>query len=344
MKLPALLVSDLHLTDAAADNYRWDVFRQVRDICQRNNVKTVCILGDTTDAKDYHSATLVNRLANEIARLAGMVREVVVLMGNHDYLKEGEPYLNFLNHMPGVRYVSSIYSDEDPDGRAVLWLPHTRNPVDTWGNLHSVDWYDVVFMHQTVDGSKANATQTMHGDGTNVVLNRWLQGGLPMLWSGDIHVPQTINIGRSAELNYVGSPYHVHFGDAFVPRGAVLIKQNMQCVDMPMQFPSRVSATLHGIKDLRRVNVQPNDQVKLKVCLTQAEAEAWPRTRAACLRWADENEVLLASLQLTLDTSTRRRLSSAPGGARSPQEALLRYIDAEDLGAAAHLAALEIME
>lgn len=342
MKLPALLVSDLHLTDKVVDEYRWDLFPQLRRILKEEGIRTFACLGDTTDSKDYHSSTLVNRLVREVDSLRSLVEDVCILMGNHDYLKDGQPYLDFLNCLPGVRYITKPYEEAENDGPLCLWLPHTRKPASDWEAMRDVSWYSFLFMHQTVSGSRASNGQEMPGDGSDQAFLHW-EGSLPVLWSGDIHVPQTLKTSSGAKVNYVGSPYHVHFGDSFEPRGALLIRKNGTTLDIPLNFPRRFTAKVSSIKELQALKVNPGDQVKVRLALSQAEAHEWPRLRLQAADWAKRKELVLHDVELQVEKS-RRRLSAQVKATATPQQAVEAYVTAEDLGVDAFEAGLGILE
>lgn len=345
MKLPALLVSDIHLTEHPDDAYRWSLFAQMRKVIDVEGVRTVGFLGDTTDSKDYHSATLVNRVTDELVSLRNCktVEDVLVLMGNHDYLKDGQPFLSFLNHIPGLRYITKPHSDMEEDGPTVLWLPHTRSPAKDWAEVRDVSWYTYVFMHQTVSGSDAGRGVRMGGDGSDSAFAHW-GPQFPQLWSGDIHVPQRIKTPSGAVVNYVGSPYHVHFGDDFAPRSALLVLPGGKVEDVPMSFPSRYSIKVRGAANLRRHNVQPGDQVKVELILQQSEAHEWLKHKAAATAWAERCGVVLADLSMRVDTSTRRRMVCSAAESGQPEDVVREFVEREELGATAFDEALEFLK
>lgn len=346
MKLPALLVSDLHLTASVDDEYRWDLFRQLREEVRNHGVKTLVCLGDTTDAKDYHSSSLVNRIVDGFCSLRDLVDEVVILMGNHDYLKDGQPYLSFLNHIPGIKYVTTIHSDLDGD-LPCLWLPHTRNPGASWADMHDLSWYEYVFMHQTVSGSIADNGFTMHGDGSDACFLHW-KGDLPAIWSGDIHVPQTLRVSGGAKVNYVGSPYHVHFGDKFEPRSALLITKQGSHRDIELVFPKRHSIKMDSRSNLARISKQwdlhKGDQAVIGITLGLEDQHAWPRIRRQVERWAEEQEIIVRDLTLTVDKASGGVSSKGEGTvSRTPEQALLEYVEREGLGPDAYQSAAELL-
>ena len=98
-----IITSDLHLTDRARDEYRWELFPWLIELVEETGSDEVLILGDLTDAKNNHSAELVNRMVKELTNLPA---HVYVLKGNHDYVDPDQPFFGFLNEIPGVRFVT----------------------------------------------------------------------------------------------------------------------------------------------------------------------------------------------------------------------------------------------
>src|SRR5260221_13512060 len=95
-----IATANLHLDDKPQHSYRWGVF----DWLAKQKAGGFLILGDLTDEKDKHSATLVNRMVAGIEKLRDQ-GDVYILMGNHDYIDPKYPFFDFLNHMEGVTYL-----------------------------------------------------------------------------------------------------------------------------------------------------------------------------------------------------------------------------------------------
>lgn len=336
MKLPALFTTDLHLTANPADEYRWALFPWLVEQARRYRVRSVAILGDLTDAKDYHSSVLVNRVVASIEMLTKAGLTVDILQGNHDYLKDGNPFFSFLSSLPGVRFITKVTSDHE-ENLQCLWLPHSKNPVLDWADLQNFSWYSFIFMHQTFNGSVASNGQEMAGDGVEKLewFNRKLE---PQIWSGDIHVPQKLGL-----IEYVGSPYPVHFGDHFKAR-VILLEQGGRRSNLYFPCAARMAATVHGLRGFRNLQVTEGDQVKLKVVLAQSEQQDWPSIRKAAEQWADSKGVNLLDIKLEVDRSSVRLESHGIQRTTSPEEALCEFVNGEDLGADALEAGLEILE
>lgn len=334
MQYPTLLISDLHLTAQVVTDYRWTLFEWLVKTCREEKVKTLMILGDLTDAKDNHSAELVNRLVFNIVKLLRELPglEIKILVGNHDWLKQGEEYFRFLNNIDRVQYITRPSEDPDPTGPSAFYLPYSKSPAKDWKDLDFTH-YDYLFMHQTVTGAKSSNGQEMEGD----VLPPLNAG---KVYSGDIHVPQIIG-----DVEYVGSPYHVHFGDAFKPR-CVLLERGGRPVNLYFETISRVTVQVKSMRELKKLNLREGDQVKLRIELTEAEKHDWSRMRRLAVEWLKAAKVEVCGVELIVDKSDRR-LVDGPQAATpefSPTESVERFVEAEELGGEALLTALEILE
>ena len=332
MKLPALMCSDLHLTANPRDEYRWGLFKWLVDVIVKEEVKTLLLLGDLTDAKDYHPSSLTNRLVDAVAVLSWLGVDIWILMGNHDYLRKGHAYFAFLKHLPGVRFVTEPTEITDEGkGPLAMMLPHTKDPTADWaGRDHT--HYDLLFMHQTVSGAIASNGQAMKGE-----LLPWLQAR--KVWSGDIHVPQVIGA-----VEYVGSPYHVHFGDSFAPR-CVLLDRRGRSSDLRYPTLSRHMLRFVPGDESAIQHVRPGDQVKAIVELAPSERHEWRRVQREVLAMLKSAGADVHELRLTAPSGLEGA-AEAPNRALAPlsdDEALLAFVEARGLGVDAHEAGLGTM-
>lgn len=292
------------------------------------------IAGDLTDAKDYHVSTLTNRIVAEVDNLRRMGCHVEILMGNHDYLREGHAYFDFLSRLGGVRFITSICDDGDQAGPLTLFLPHTKTPVADWQGL-DFSHFSYVFMHQTAPGSVASNGQKMDGEALPSMKG-------PKVYSGDIHVPQVLG-----DIEYIGSPYHVHFGDRFTPR-AILIDSRGRSHDLHFDTISRVTLTVDSLRDLKRQSIKPGDQIKLRIKLSESDKHEWHRIKREASTWLREQHAEVHDVELVLQGAARRRLFVAGVTPASVHEtdadAVLRYVLAEELGGDALDIGLELVK
>lgn len=277
----------------------------------KHRAKTLVITGDITDAKDRHSALLVNRIVDT---LTGAGMQVIVLQGNHDYQLLGHPFFAFLNGIPGMTFVTEPTRIGD-----WVFLPHSRKTP-----LPGLDMIDSTvthcFMHQTVNGATASNGQRMDGEITSK--------GLPRphtckYYSGDIHVPQFCG-----HVEYIGSPYPVHFGDTYKPRMIVMLDEE-DTVDIAWQGIRRETADIDDVRDLDDLGLEHDDQLKVRLRLSAAETPEWHAHKQAVQQWCDRRGVRLASIEL-VPQKVRKQLVE-PGTAVatrrdvSPLAVLKRY-------------------
>lgn len=310
-----------------ACEYRWRLWPWLRTTAKEERVKTICILGDMVDRKDNHPSILVNRLCDELKKTRDETgAEIVVTAGNHDWLKDGEEFFRFLRHFDGIRYVTEPWEHPDVKGSLAMFLPFTKDPVGDWKGLTSLDQFEYVFMHQTIRGSLAsNGERLQDGDTLPDIFD-----GVGKIYSGDIHVPQIIG-----SIEYVGSPYHVHFGDNFKPR-VVLLENNKHAVDLHVpNMPLRVAVNASSMLQLRSRDLREGDQVKLRLQLRPEERHNWSQMRREALAWLRSRGVEVHGIELIAVGGDGRRITHGRAARLSrldPQEAVARYVEDEELG------------
>lgn len=327
MRLPALITTDLHLTDHPAAAYRFGLFPWINQQVKEHHVKTVSILGDITDAKDNHAASLVNKVAEGICSID--CERVHVLAGNHDWRLKGEEFFRFLNMVPGIRFITAPWEDDDKQNMA-MYLPYSKTPAKDW-KAFDFSHYRFLFMHQTVRGSIASNGEAMDGeelpalDASNV-------------YSGDIHVPQTIG-----GVTYIGSPYHVHFGDDFTPRVLLLDRVGRERW-LHFPAPRRIVMKAKSLAQLKTHKLNAEDQVKVRMQLDEADKHAWLRIKREAVRHLEDQGVYVHGVELEVKKQTQRVVIGHQATAMSPREALLDYVNAEDLGGMTLDAGLDVLE
>ena len=311
--MSTLLISDLHLTANPREEYRWRLFDWLAEILPQNDVKDLFILGDLTEAKDYHSAKLVNRIVNTLLMLYrnGGLHYIHILRGNHDGVDPRCAYFEFLGQYPSIRYIATPYTF--PLGnQEILALPHTNDPVRDWEDIdmHNVD---LILMHATVRGAVAENGQVVEGIPPSMLAT----AKRAKIYSGDIHVPQ--KVGR---IEYVGAPYPVRFGDSFTPR-AVLFEKGRARDLLPPAIRRGVivvDATQASFASLS--SYSKGDQVKVRIRLSPSEYLDWQKIKKNAVAACAEHGVELCALEL--ERVPARRLLRRPGTAqvqrRTPQD------------------------
>ena len=328
-----MLTSDLHLTASASTEYRWGLFPWLATQIREERAKTLLILGDLTDAKDGHSAVLVNRVVNEIAKLAELCR-VVILCGNHDFLQRGHMFFEFLRAIPNVDVITEPQEDMGIDPTLAYYLPYSKEPAKDWAHLRDFSMYRYLFMHQTIKGARASNGQIMEGEALPDIL-----GTAAKVYSGDIHVPQVI-----WPIEYVGSPYHVHFGDKFKPRVIVLEKSGL-AVDLHFKTISRLALKVSSVRELEGLRLNAGDQVKLSIHLDATDRHDWARIRREAMAVLSDQGIDMHGIELVTDAVTKRTMTAKRSEHRdAPADVLLRYAQSEGFSGDTLDAGLELIE
>jgi Calcineurin-like phosphoesterase len=271
-----LVVGDLHLTDNPRDAYRFDIFPWLAKQQQRLKPVAIFLAGDVTDAKNKHSATLVNKVIDGLRSLAP---PVYVCMGNHDYRDPDNPFFKFINHIEGLSF---IHSPTIVGGVGVL--PHYRSEERFKDGLRSLRRAKALLVHQTFEG--AIAETGAHLSGFSAAPIESLKPPLGV-YAGDVHMPQ-----RSGIITYVGCPYHVRFGDDYTPR-VLYVGEGGRRTNLFFDAPFKWNLHIRHVDDVLYNNrLCEGDQVKLTVQLDAEEALEWKRIKS---------EILAACAQLKVN-------------------------------------------
>lgn len=333
--MTSIITADLHLDDSPRNADRWNLFPWLREQIKKHKAKELIVCGDLTDAKDRHASLFTNRFVDEFASLAELTN-VYLLRGNHDYIAEDFPFFMFMRRLTSsldfVRKPTRVKSDVGN----LLLLPHTKNWEEQWKKI-DFSPFDYVFTHQTFDGARAENGQTLTG-GVPPSFFKTFKG---KVYSGDVHVPQ--RLGKNIE--YVGAPYRIHFGDGFQPR-VLLLPSKGEAVDL--HFPSRGRELLicRGLPDLQEAVFPPGTQVKVRVTLRRSEYPGWPKLRGEIAKLAKERDWELCGVELRADAGERRTEveRDEDGGIASPEETLRGYAEAKRLPRDIRAAGLEILK
>lgn len=310
----SLLVSDLHLTSAPRDEYRWSVFNLLQEDVG-GEVRHIWILGDLTDAKDNHNAQLVNRICDAIGALAKEA-EVHIVRGNHDGSDPAWPYFRFLRAMNNVHFY--IKPGEAHGQRNVLVLPHSRNPEKDWAQLADPQsaGYKWVMMHATFTGSISESGVEI-GD---LEIPNQLRRKDVKIYSGDVHVPQKLG-----NVTYVGSPHHVHYGDSFKPR-MIYIDNAGKEESINLPYVPRLMYDIKNLRDLQRLAPSKGAQAKVRLHLTEADLGKWQELRKAVVQECKKLGLDLASVELVREKEDRPLLRDLRANVNTARDVLEDFL------------------
>jgi len=183
---------------------------------------------------------------------------------------------------------------------------------------------DYLFTHATFSGAKAENGQLMTGVDSSV-----LSGFAGKCYSGDIHVPQVMAGGK---IEYVGAPYHIRFGDAFVPR-VLCIENSGKTRDLHFPAPSKHTFIIARPDDLRDEEAKAGDHVKVRCLLRRSEYDKWRGYAAEIKRIAEERSWLLFGAEpVALEMSEQARAEAEDGRALSTDDVLAAYVRQQKAG------------
>lgn len=329
-----LLLADPHFTSDVKDLYRWDIFSWLKDQIKKYGIDKLIILSDLTERKDKHDAQLVNRLVNEVTNLTQYC-DIVVLKGNHDYIDKDTPFFGFLHKIKGINFITYPVKV----GK-YLFLPHSKNPVEDWKNV-SLD-VDYIFMHQCISGTRLNDSYFVKDGFDAKKFFKDFEG--IGIYSGDIHVPQEIDLGNDLYFNYVGAPYPIYFGDIY--DGQVLIIKNGKTSKIPYPSFKKWSLKINNISELEESDVKNGDWLKLEFFINKVDFYLIEEFRKAVKTYCELNNIKLCSLEfkpVRVDVNKSIRVRKNVNKEISNEEVLKRFALKEKLDNEFVMQGLEIL-
>jgi hypothetical protein len=321
-----LIISDLHLTDNPLEEYRWGVFDWLDELKKEYDIENIFLLGDITEKKDHHSSLLTNRIFDELIYLARDLQMLWILRGNHDGIDPTEPFFHFLNNEQNiVYYTEPTYASQD-----YLFLPHSKDPANEWKHIFKkyIKTTNIIFMHQTVQGAKANNGFSLAG----------LDGGLfehfnGLVFSGDIHKPQQVG-----NVIYVGSPYPVYFGDDFVGGVILLHHDNKEGPGLGpwerITYPSikRSMIELDYTKELvYDFKVNKGDQFKIRMLVNRSDSDQFDHWKKCLKGHVVEKGGIIVSIELKLVEEKSRLVKKRKFKNTDPLTVFNRFAKSEGL-------------
>ena len=279
-----IVTADIHISKSLIDAYRTVFLKETLPaLVDKYKPDQLLVLGDITQDKDMHPASLVNEVVEGFHKLASLCH-VIILQGNHDYSSIDYPFFKFLDCIDNIRWISS---PTELDG--CLYLPHTRDHKKDWQGLQFED-RDYIFAHNTFTGARANG-QTLAGITTTIFPDD------AFVLSGDIHEPQTLG-----PVTYIGSPYAVNFGDDFQPR--MLLLDDLEVKSIKLYGRSKKLISWDWSKDSDKLcdgweAYNPGiegDIVKIQVYIGMEHVAKWPEIRQQVEAWAVSNKFVIHTI------------------------------------------------
>lgn len=274
-----LITSDLHFTDVPRDAYRFGIIDRLIAAAVQHRATDIFILGDITDRKDNHSGAFINTLVKHFVRLFDETKaRIHILQGNHDYSDPANPTLGFLPMLDidifwhGRRGAHNLVGAAK-SGESVIMFPFCRGTDDFKSMLSRVPSANFVaaFFHQTFTGAKASSGVSM--DGIPAVMVKKISA--KRYFAGDIHVPQKIG-----DVEYVGSPYPIRFGDDFQPRFLRYDPKADGVWDERFKTIRKRTVYIDDVADIDGAGLKHGDQVKIRMKMSRDKFSDWKSIEA----------------------------------------------------------------
>src|SRR6266436_2974897 len=199
-----LLTADIHLSDNPRDAYRFELFTWLRQQQETYKTDAIMILGDLTTEKNNHSAELVNKIVGGLRLLNP---PILILKGNHDYIREDLPFFKFLNSIEGITFCTDPSYIEEYN---IYMVPHQTSQAAFDTAFLKAPQGCLLTMHATITGAISETGARLTG--LTVPPNK-----ARALYAGDIHKPQ-----KNGQVTYIGAPFHIRHGDQYEPRVLLL--------------------------------------------------------------------------------------------------------------------------
>jgi hypothetical protein len=320
--MTVLVTADLHLSSNPRDSYRHDFVKNtLPELVVRASPRTLIILGDITDQKDYHSSELVNTIVEYLYALS---REcpVIIMRGNHDCINPDMPFFGFVKHIPNITWITHPKALEVRGLGPCCFLPHTRNYKRDWKDISFAPFKrdpncGVIFAHNTFDGADAGHGRKLSGIPTTVFPKQ------ATVISGDIHLPQTLN-----QVTYVGAPYTVTFGDSYKPRLlqiGLTPSRKIQMQSIPCEGPQKCVVDIKKPRKSLDLDVNAGDMVKARVHLAAEDYAHWNEIQAHVRKEIERLGAIASIIQPVKANQAIKLQRKRKGGIQNDLELLETY-------------------
>ena len=320
-----LIIGDLHLTDKPRDAYRFDIFPWIRKMQVKYRPTATYLLGDLTDSKDNHSATLVNKIVDGLWSI-----HPTAVRGNHDYsANQKNPFFDFVNYIEGIQFIT----DAQTIGNVAI-IPHYRSQAEFDQAVRDCGKADMYLCHQTFDGAIAETGRRLTGlSASPIELMKPRLG----VYAGDVHKPQ-----RAGIVTYVGCPYQVRFGDDFEPRCLLVDNQGNER-ELRFDAPRKWSLVVRDKFDILNDDyLCEGDQVKLTIELTREEAPDWKSIKQGVLDACKQVGVDVYGVKMKVKTGKQNKPEVKPNA--SNEEIFEQYCKASKTTKYCHEMGLKLLK
>jgi len=248
-------------------------FRWIVETCVTAGCNGLIVAGDVFEARTSIDVSVLDLVCREFAWASTKLDTIIVIPGNHDcHLRTAG--LNSLQVLAG--YVTVV---EKPTVIApfalIPWSAHEEDYASAVVKLAKDPAARYLVTHVLLEGAgypgRTVAVDTLKP-------SRWKR-----ILLGDVHCPMQFTVdGWDGEIQYVGSPLQIDFGDAGEWRGFSILDTTTDALDMtentmsPRFHKVTDPEDLTDVREVDFVDVRGDDPVKMLKVLKQAEeVAAW---------------------------------------------------------------------
>lgn len=281
-----------------------DAWEWMLDAARKHGCEELAVLGDMLDDRAAVPSTVLDTVAKMLWKARQSAR-VWLLVGNHDAALKS-PTLTSLRAFQGMAEIINVPRVVDKVG----FVPWTADEakLSEWCLQVAGEGAEYLLSHVTVRGSIPNADvgidpASLHPEKfKNVLL-------------GDVHAPLPI----TDEIQYLGAPLQINFGDAGQPRGVWVLDTDEDTIEFVENDVSPRFWNVSSKADAK--NVQSRDYVKLRVDTADAEADVLNAMMEADPQWIHS--------EFVRDDSTPPRLKVST--ADMQEQVLRRYCELQEV-------------
>lgn len=289
-----LLTSDTHFSDKPRDECRFGLFPWLAKQQEIHKPELTFVLGDLTESKDRHSAVLVNRIIDGLMLLKP---PIYILRGNHDGLSVDSPFFEFLNNIEGIYFITKpTYIN-----KYIYMVPHQPTQELFDAAIRKAKPNFGLLLHNTFEGAIAETGARLSGLRASLIEEskpRWC-------YSGDVHKPQ-----QCGPVTYIGSPFHVRFGDNFNPR-VLLVDVEGKETNLYFECPRKLVLNIRDAEEIETNKMlRPKDQVKVVLELTKEEVVEWAMYKESILNACHNHQLEVFGVELKVNPGVKRGVKS----------------------------------
>jgi len=229
--MPKILIfSDLHVHPHKRSTERLgDCLKSLEwvfETAKERNIDDIVFCGDLFHERQHIDVLTYQKTFNIVEKYSDSFN-LYLLLGNHDlwhFERWDVSSVNPFRSMKNVVVIDQPTSlDVNIQGKACKFgfLPYTHNPIK---DLKNIEWTDgeypkLLFGHVAIDGAmwnvkyKVTAEVNIEHDGDMIAVGPEIFDDWEQVFLGHYHAEQVL--GDNGNIEYVGSPLELSFGEAF---------------------------------------------------------------------------------------------------------------------------------